>query len=59
MLAISRRAGESFLIGDNTRIKVVRINGDKVRIGIEAPEEIKVVREELVKKEGRDERSTI
>jgi carbon storage regulator len=47
MLVLSRKVGEKFWIGENIAITVVRISGGGVRIGIEAPEELPVVREEL------------
>jgi len=47
MLILSRNANESILIGDSIVITVVRVIGDKVRIGIEAPAEMKVLRTEL------------
>lgn len=47
MLVLSRKAGERIWIGDNISITVVRITGGGVRIGIEAPVEMAVVREEL------------
>lgn len=48
MLVLSRKVGESFLIGDTIRVTVVRITGAGVRIGIEAPAEYTVVRKELL-----------
>jgi carbon storage regulator len=48
MLVLSRKVGESFLIGDSIRVTVVRITGGGVRIGIEAPSDCAVVREELL-----------
>lgn len=47
MLVISRKAGESFVIGDNIRISILSAGNDKVSVGIEAPTEIKIVRAEL------------
>lgn len=47
MLILSRRAGESFLIGDNIRITVLSARGNQVRIGIDAPKETAVHREEV------------
>ena len=47
MLVLSRKVGERILVGDNVTITVVRITGGGVRIGIEAPPEMAVVREEL------------
>ena len=47
MLVLSRKAGERIWIGENISVTVVRITGGGVRIGIEAPVEMAVVREEL------------
>jgi carbon storage regulator len=47
MLVLSRRHREAILIGSDIRIVVERIDGQKVRIGIEAPKETKILREEL------------
>ncbi|MCP5230881.1 MAG: carbon storage regulator [Zoogloeaceae bacterium] len=51
MLALGRRVGESLLIGENIVVKVLGIKGGQVRLGVEAPREIPVVREELLKRE--------
>lgn len=45
---ISRKVGESILISDNIKITIVSLGNDKVTIGIDAPKEIKIVREELL-----------
>jgi len=50
MLVLSRKAGERIWIGDDISVTVVRITGGGVRIGIEAPTEMPVVREELKEK---------
>ena len=47
MLVLSRKVGERILIGDTVRVTVVRIANGAVRLGIEAPAELPVVREEL------------
>lgn len=47
MLVLSRKLGESLLIGETIRVTVVDIRGDKVRLGIEAPTEIAVHRQEV------------
>ncbi len=47
MLVLSRQRDESIIIGDNIIITVVDIRGDKVRLGIEAPTEIPVHRQEV------------
>jgi carbon storage regulator len=47
MLVLSRQRDESIIIGDNIIITIVDIRGDKVRLGIEAPTEIPVHRQEV------------
>ena len=47
MLALTRRKDESIIIGDDIEIKILEISGDKVRIGIEAPREIAIHRQEV------------
>jgi carbon storage regulator len=47
MLVLSRRVGEEIIIADNIRITVTAIKGDKVRLGITAPPEVRVDREEI------------
>src|SRR5215510_7189753 len=47
MLVLSRQRDESIIIGDNIVITVVDIRGDKVRLGINAPSEIPVHRQEI------------
>ncbi len=48
MLVLSRKRDERIVIGDNIVITVVDVRGDKVRIGIEAPAEIPVHRQEIL-----------
>lgn len=48
MLVLCRKLHESILIQDNIRITITSISGGQVRLGIEAPREIPVVREELI-----------
>ena len=50
MLVLSRKVGERIWIGEKISVTVVRITGGGVRIGIEAPPELAVVREELKQK---------
>lgn len=47
MLVLSRKRDERILIGDNIVITVVDVRGDKVRLGIDAPKEVPVHREEV------------
>jgi len=47
MLVLGRKLGQRILIGDEITVTVVRVTGGGVRLGIEAPAEMPVVREEL------------
>lgn len=47
MLVLSRKPGESINIDENIVVTIVEIRGDKVRLGIEAPKEVKVHRQEV------------
>ena len=47
MLTISRRQGERILIGDDIVVEIVEVSGGTVRIGITAPKEQRIYREEL------------
>jgi carbon storage regulator len=47
MLVLSRKKDEKIIIGDNITVMVIEIRGDKVRLGIEAPKEITVHRQEV------------
>ena len=47
MLVLSRKPGERILIGDKVQITIVRIGPNTVRLGIDAPRDMNIVREEL------------
>lgn len=47
MLILSRKPGETVVIDGQIRVKIIRVEGDVVKIGIEAPEEISIHRQEL------------
>jgi carbon storage regulator len=47
MLVLSRKKDQFIVVGDTIRICVVEIRGDKVRIGVDAPKDVKIDREEI------------
>lgn len=47
MLILTRRISESVIIGDNVKITVLGVKGNQVRLGIDAPKEVSVHREEI------------
>lgn len=56
MLVLTRNVYEKILIGENIRLIVVDIRGRSVRIGIEAPEEVRIVRPDALNKARRPAR---
>lgn len=52
MLVLSRRRNEGIVIGQGIVVTVVAINGNRVRLGIEAPPEVPVHREEIARRLG-------
>ena len=48
MLLLSRRTGETIQIGDDITVTVPQVNGNQIRIGISAPDDVKIMRLELV-----------
>jgi carbon storage regulator len=47
MLILTRRVGETLMIGNNVTVTVVGLNGNQVRLGINAPKDVEVHREEV------------
>ena len=54
MLILTRKEGETITIGEDIHIKVLAVQGGKVRIGIEAPRDVPVNREEVLLKSSED-----
>jgi len=50
MLILTRKKNETMVIGHDIRVEVLGIKGSQVKIGIHAPEEVRVLREELLEK---------
>lgn len=48
MLVLSRRPNETIKIGDDIELKIIEVKGDVVRIGIEAPKSVDILRGELI-----------
>ncbi|MFC1759406.1 carbon storage regulator [Planctomycetota bacterium] len=49
MLVLSRKKNEKLQLGDSIQVTVIKVSGDKVRLGIEAPSDTLVLRKELAK----------
>jgi carbon storage regulator len=47
MLILTRRVGESLMIGNNVTVTVLGVNGNQVRVGVNAPKNVEVHREEV------------
>lgn len=56
MLILTRRIGESLQIGDNVKITVLSVRGNQIQIGIDAPPEVSVHREEIYERLKREQR---
>ena len=48
MLVLTRQKNESIILGDDIRLTIIDIEGDRVRVGIEAPKTLKIMRAELL-----------
>ena len=59
MLVLTRQTGERIMVGENIVITVVRIGPNSVRLGIDAPSDMNIVREELIEKDVAQEAALI
>ncbi len=58
MLILTRRVGETLMIGDDVTVTVLGVKGNQVRIGINAPKEVAVHREEIYERIKREQESS-
>tara|TARA_B100000927_G_scaffold122762_1_gene98996 strand:- start:25 stop:210 length:186 start_codon:yes stop_codon:yes gene_type:complete len=58
MLILTRRVGEALMVGDDTKIVVLGVKGSQIRLGINAPKDVKVHREEIYEKINEDTSET-
>jgi len=58
MLILTRRVGEALMVGDDTKIVVLGVKGSQIRLGINAPKNVKVHREEIYEKINEDPSET-
>lgn len=60
MLILTRRVDESLVIGDNVTVTILGVKGNQVRIGVDAPRDVSVHREELAQKQdGKNQKSPL
>ena len=57
MLVLSRKVGEKILIGDNVSVTVVRVAQGVVRIGVDAPKDMAIIRDNIKDRDGKDSKS--
>lgn len=48
MLVLKRKAGESIIVSDNIEIKIIEVEEGRIKIGIDAPKEVSIIRKEVL-----------
>lgn len=59
MLVLTRKAGEGIVLGDDITIKVIEIKGNGIRIGIDAPKNCKIYRQEVYQRISEENREAL
>ncbi len=59
MLALTRKTGQSIMIGDQVEITIVEVKGDQVRLGIKAPKAITVYRKEIYEEIQKENKAAV
>ncbi|AST56859.1 MULTISPECIES: carbon storage regulator CsrA [Thermoanaerobacterium] len=59
MLILTRKIGQSLIIGDDIEVKVVGIDGENIKIGISAPKDVSVVRKELLEVKDENKKAAL
>lgn len=59
MLVVKRKKGESIIIGDNIEVNIVEIDGASVKISIDAPREISILRKELLNEVQKENKNAL
>ena len=59
MLVLTRRAGQRLFIGDEIVVTVLEVNGERVKVGVEAPNAFRVLRDELLQQLAQENREAV
>ncbi|MGE4484063.1 MAG: carbon storage regulator CsrA [Oscillospiraceae bacterium] len=59
MLVLTRKENEGIVIGDNIKVTVLAIDGEKIKLGVDAPMSMRIFREELIRETGEENRNAL